>query len=69
MSLLFNHWLDKGYYKEDGMGDLTKIDDPVEIRRVKKNGNLYYHDGYSLSKVTDESEINYDYDEDNEMGE
>lgn len=62
MSLLFRHWLDEGYYEEDAMGDLTKIEDPVEIRSVKKDGNLYHHDGYSLSKITDESEISDEYD-------
>lgn len=51
MSLLFRHWLDEGYYEEDSMGDLTKIDDPIEIRNAEKNGNLYHHDGYSLNKI------------------
>ena len=33
------------------MGDLTKIDDPIEIHNAEKNGNLYHHDGYSLNKI------------------
>ena len=50
MSLLFRNWLDEGYYIENSWGDLERTDDPKEIRRASLNGNLYHHDGYSLSK-------------------
>lgn len=50
MSLLFRNWLEEGFYEEDSMGDLTQISDPNEIYEARKNGTLYYHDGYSISK-------------------
>ncbi len=50
MSMLFRNWLEEGYYIEDEMGDLTKTDDPREIKRASESGNLYHHDGYCMSK-------------------
>ena len=35
MSLLFRNWLDEGYYEEDDWDDLTRIEDPEDIRRAK----------------------------------
>ncbi len=50
MSIFFRNWLEEGYYIEDEMGDLTKTDDPREIKRASDAGNLYHHDGYGMSK-------------------
>jgi hypothetical protein len=51
MSLFFRHWLDEGFYEEDGYGDLYKVNDPVEINILQKEGRLYYNDGFTTSKV------------------
>lgn len=51
MGLLFRNLLDDGFYEEDGYGDLTRLDSLTEIERVAKEGNLYHHDGYSISKI------------------
>lgn len=36
MSLFFRNWLDEGYYEEDSSGDLTRLEDPKDIRNAKK---------------------------------
>lgn len=59
MSLLFRNWLEEGYYEEDSMGDLTKLDDIEKVIEAKKSGNLYYHDGYSLGKVDDNENLDF----------
>lgn len=58
MSLLFRHWLDEGYYEEDEIGDFTRLDSLSEIEEAAKEGNLYHHDGYSMTKI---SQIPEDY--------
>lgn len=58
MSLLFRNWLEKGFYVEDGYGDLTKTDDINEIAEAKNDGKLYEHDGYSLNKINNEDILN-----------
>jgi len=59
MSLLFRNWLEEGFYEEDSMGDLTKLDDMEKIIESKKLGNLYHHDGYSLEKVNDNENLDF----------
>lgn len=54
MGLLFNNWLEEGYYEDDGFGDLTRIEDPQEIREAQKQGRLYENDGMATTKVGDE---------------
>ena len=61
MSLLFRNWLDEGYYEEDSWGDLYRIENPVDILRVQKEGNLYHNDGFTTSKVDENEEINDKY--------
>lgn len=65
MSLFFRNWLDEGYYEEDSSGDLTRLEDPKDIRNAqKKNGTLYHHDGFSFGKAADDELLNIE-DEDN----
>lgn len=52
MGLFNRHWLDEGYYEDDGYGDFTKIDESdINMLSGKYRNDLYYHDGYSLNKV------------------
>jgi hypothetical protein len=51
MGLLFRNWLEEGFYEEDEMGDLTKIEDPIEISKAARKGNLYEHDGMGMNKI------------------
>lgn len=60
MGMLFRNWLDEGFYEDDGYGDLTKLEDPIEIYRAKKSGSLYHHDGMGVSKVDKYDEIDLD---------
>lgn len=60
MGMLFRNWLDEGYYEEDRYGDLTKLEDPIEIYRAKKGGSLCYHDGMGMSKVDKYDNIDLD---------
>ena len=57
MSLLFRNWLDEGFYEEDSRGDLTRLEDPAEIREAQLAGNLYEADGLGLSKVNEYDDI------------
>ena len=66
MSMLFRNWLDEGYYEEDSWGDLTRLENPQDIRRAQKNGNLYHHDGYCMSKSSDDENLNIQEDENTE---
>lgn len=56
--MLFINWLEPGYYEEDEMGSLTKLEDPIEILEVQKAGNLYENDGMSTSKVHSLDDLN-----------
>lgn len=58
MGLFNQHWLDEGYYEDDGYGDMTKITDKDEISRAKKENKLFRHDGYSLNKVEKYEDLN-----------
>jgi len=53
MSLLFNNWLEEGYYEEDDMGNLNKIDDPTKVQL----GKLYYNDGIATTLVNENDDI------------
>ena len=64
MSLFFRNWLDEGYYEEDSSGDLTRLEDPKDIRNAQRNGTLYHHDGFSFGKAADDELLNIE-DEDN----
>jgi len=66
MSMLFRNWLDEGYYEEDSWGGLTRIEDPQDIRRAQKNGKLYHHDGYCMTKSSDDENLNIQEDENTE---
>ena len=55
MSLLFRNWLEEGYYEEDSWGDLTRIEDPEDIRRARNSGTLYENDGMCTTKVPDDT--------------
>jgi hypothetical protein len=59
MGLLFAHWLEEGFYEDDGYGDLTRIDDPEEILEAHKQGRLYENDGFSTTKVNEDEDISY----------
>ena len=57
MGLLFNNWLDEGYYEEDGMGDLTHITDIKDILKAQQKGSLYHNDGMGTTKVGENDTI------------
>lgn len=57
MGLLFTNWLEEGYYEEDSMGDLTRIEDPKEILEAQKQGRLYQNDGMATTKVSENENI------------
>ena len=57
MSLLFRNWLEEGYYEEDSMGDLTRIEDPADILRAQQEGKLYQNDGMATTKVSEDENI------------
>lgn len=50
MSILGSSYIAEGYYEDDGMGGLTPVTDLTEITKKRKEGTLYYHDGYFLTK-------------------
>lgn len=54
MGIFFRNWLDEGFYEEDSMGDLTRIEDWREIKIAEAKGALFVHDGMGLSKATPE---------------
>lgn len=56
MSLLFNNWLEEGYYEDDGYG-LTQVTDPQRIRELQREGCLYHNDGMATTKVHEEDEL------------
>lgn len=51
MGLLNRNFLEKGYYYEDSIGELTKIDTIQEIVSAQRKESLYYHDGYCMTRV------------------
>lgn len=53
MSILGSSYMVEGYYEDDGIGGLTIVTDLTEIIKKRKEGTLYYHDGYSLNKEID----------------
>ena len=55
--LLFRNWLDEGYYEEDSWGDLTRIEEPEDIRRAKNAGTLYENDGMATTKVPEDAKL------------
>lgn len=57
MSMLFRNWLDEGYYEEDGMGSLTRLEDPADIRAAQQAGTLYENDGMATTKVDENQDI------------
>lgn len=56
MGLLFNNWLEEGYYEWNDFDGYSKVDGNALIE-AKDNGTLYHSDGsgYGLSKVNDEN--------------
>ena len=58
MSMLFRNWLEPGYYEEDEMEDLTRLEDPIEIYRAQKAGKLYENDGMGTSKIHSSDDLN-----------
>jgi hypothetical protein len=57
MGMLFRNWLEEGFYEEDEMGDLTRIDEPRQIREAANRGTLYHHDGMGMSKSDNPDDI------------
>jgi len=51
MGLLFNNYLDEGFYEEDSYGTLTKITNPKKIVEAQQNGTLYENDGIATTQV------------------
>ena len=51
MGLLFNNYLDEGFYEEDSYGILTKITNPKKIVEAQQNGTLYENDGIATTQV------------------
>ena len=60
MSMFFRNWLPEGFYEEDNWGELTRLDNPDDIKNAQKSGKLYQHDGVSMGKIdnVDIEEIN-----------
>lgn len=49
---VFSHkYTDEGYYTEDEMGHLIKVQDPNELIDALEGDRLFYCDGYSMSIV------------------
>jgi capsid portal protein len=57
MGLLFNNYLDEGFYEEDSYGTLTKITNPKKIVEAQQNGALYENDGIATTKVRKDQDI------------
>ena len=57
MGLLFNNYLDDGFYEEDSYGTLTKITDPKKIVEAQQNNTLYENDGIATTKVRKDQDI------------
>lgn len=57
MGLMFRSYLEEGYYEEDGMGGLSKIEDPREISNALSKGTLFENDGYATTKVPEETKL------------
>jgi capsid portal protein len=57
MGLLFNNYLDEGFYEEDSYGTLTKITNPKKIVEAQQNGSLYENDGIATTKVRKDQDI------------
>lgn len=58
MGLFNTHWLDEGYYGDDGYGDMTKLTNRDEIARAKAENKLFKHDGYGLTKIDKHEDLN-----------
>ncbi len=57
MSIFGRNWLEEGFYEDDGYGDLTRIDESnINMFSKKHRKDLYYHDGYSITKLNDSEE-------------
>lgn len=57
MGLLFNNYLEKGYYELDEYGIYTKLDNMKDILKAQQNGTLYENDGMATTKVNDSDRI------------
>jgi capsid portal protein len=57
MGLLFNNYLDEGFYEEDSYGTLTKITNPKKIVEAQQKGALYENDGIATTKVKKDEDI------------
>lgn len=57
MGLLFNNYLDEGFYEEDSYGTLTKITDPKKIIEAQQKGTLYENDSMATTKVSKDENI------------
>ena len=57
MGLLFNNYLDEGFYEEDSYGTLTKITNHKKIVEAQQNGALYENDGIATTKVKKDEDI------------
>ncbi len=60
MSMFFRHWLDEGFYEEDGSGDMTRLEDPDSILEAQRAGKLREHDGTGFSEIGKHDNIDID---------
>jgi hypothetical protein len=51
MGILSNNYLTEGYYMEDEMGGLIKINDNNEFVDALEANKLFYYDGFSITIV------------------
>lgn len=57
MGLLFNNYLEEGYYEKDSYDTFTKLNSANEIYNALFFGNLYQNDGLSTTHITKEHEM------------
>ena len=57
MGLLFNNYLEKGYYELDDYGTYTKLDNMKDILKAQQQGTLYENDGMATTKINDGDRI------------
>lgn len=57
MGLLFNNWAEPGYYEDDGYGGYSRVSSLEKIFEAYKKGELFHHDGMSMTKVNNALEI------------
>jgi hypothetical protein len=59
MGLLFDNYLEEGFYEKDSYGTFTKLTSYKDILKAQQNNNLYENDGVATTYVDKDADISY----------